>query len=261
MSQIQYTFSILQYRHDAWTGEALNVGVLLCAPDAGFMKMKIRTAGSRLEQAYPDLDTKKFNQLLRAIEAKVTLLSKELKQRSMSKDELNAKNVSGRLLAPDDSAMHWREPSVGITSSPSEELDRKFSRYVTRWDHNSSHDARFEDDLFELRRRNFSAEYKSILRLVYYQQPIPKFLMGERSPSAPRRLEVLELAGLVSNTSRGPRLTDSGVHALKQAYGAKRPPFIDFKHDARLTQKEQKRQFIVGSSLASALAREVRGGV
>ncbi len=260
VSETEYTFSVLQYRHDAWIGEALNVGVLMSAPDAGFLEMKVRTTNSRLAQAYPDLDTKGFQQLLWAIQSKVTSLAKEMRQGSAFKDELTSSSVARRLLSDDDSALHWLEPGAGITSSPKEELARLFTRYVSRWDADADNDARIEDDLFALRRRQLSAEYKLILRSVYYRQAIPKALWGGDGSAVSRRLEALELAGLIDNTKQGRRLTGAGVRALKQAFGRKKPPFIDFKHDARLPQKEQKKQFIVGNSLASELAREVRDG-
>jgi len=260
MSEIYYTFSVLQYRHDAWIGEALNVGVLLSAPDVGFLKIRTIMASSRLEQAYPDLDTKGFQQLLRAIETKVTLFAKEMKGGSLLRDEMTSSKVARKLHTEDDSALHWLESGTGVTSSPKEELDRLFSRYVSRWDAVPSRDAPLSDDLFALREQKLSANDRSILRSFYYRQALPSALLGGDGSAIARKIEVLNLAGLIVKMPEGPRLTGAGVRALKKAYGSKRPPLIDFKHDARLPSKDRKKEFIVGSSLASAIAREVSGG-
>lgn len=105
-----------------------------------------------------------------------------------------------------------------------------------------------------------SREDRLILRSVYYKQGLPKALLEDAKSAVAQRMKVLELAGLIGRTPQGLRLTDSGVLALRQAYGTKHPPLIDFKRDARLPRSEQKKEFIVGSSLASALAREVSAG-
>ncbi len=37
MEKHSFTFAILQYRHDVWSGEAMNVGVLLASPELGYL--------------------------------------------------------------------------------------------------------------------------------------------------------------------------------------------------------------------------------
>jgi hypothetical protein len=108
--------------------------------------------------------------------------------------------------------------------------------------------------------KKLSREDRSILRSIYYKQGIPRALLEDANAAIAQRMKVLEIAGLIGRTPQGLRLTDSGVKALRKAYGTKRPPLIDFKHDARLPRSEQKKEFIVGSSLASDLAREVSAG-
>lgn len=260
MSEAHYTFSVLQYRHDAWTGEALNVGVLLSAPDVGFLKMKVTTNPSRLKQAYPDLDTERLQKLLKAVEISVSSFAKEIKQGSSSSDQLTSSSIARKMLPEDDSALRWLEPGAGTTSAPQEELDRLFSRYVGRWEHGPTSNMAFDDSLIELRQQKLDNRFKWILRAIYYKQNLPEKVLAEGSFAVKRRMEILELSGLITKAPEGPRLTASGVRALKKAYGTSRPPLVDFKEDARLPRKEQKKEFIVGSSLASAIAREVSGG-
>jgi hypothetical protein len=214
-----------------------------------------------LEQAYPDLDTAGFQQLLKSIETKVTSFAKEMKGGSLFKDEMTSSKVARKLHTEDDSALRWLESGAGVTSSPKEELDRLFSRYVSRRDADFSDDATLlSDDLFALRHKKLSANDRSILRSFYYRQALPSALLGGDGSAVAHRIKVLNLAGLIVKTPEGPRLTGAGVRALRKAYGSKRPPLIDFKHDARLPSKDRKKEFIVGNSLASSIAREVSGG-
>lgn len=148
LSETLYTFSVLQYHHDAWIGEALNVGVLLSAPERGFLRMKARTASPRLTQAYPELRADGFRLLVRALESRVASIEKQIAQGSFFENKLTSDNVARKLLPDDDSALRWLKPGAGITSSPAEELDRLFARYVSRWDTSASRNARSDEDVY-----------------------------------------------------------------------------------------------------------------
>ena len=74
------------------------------------------------------------------------------------------------------------------------------------------------------------------------------------------RLKILEMAGYVKNTSGELELSDAGTLALQRMFGGRKPPMIDTWHEAKLDAKAKKKQFKVGSSLASKLAREVSVG-
>jgi hypothetical protein len=68
------------------------------------------------------------------------------------------------------------------------------------------------------------------------------------------------MAGFLKRHSGRLELTDAGVLALRRLYGGRKPPMIDTLQRAKLDQSEKKKQFVVGSSLASKLAREVSFG-
>lgn len=104
--------------------------------------------------------------------------------------------------------------------------------------------------------KTLSLEDRDILRAIYYRQRIPLRLVLEPNVQLSNRLKILQMAGLVSRNGKALALTDSGVSVLKRAYGMKKPPMIDFKRDARLKRSQIKKEFIVGSSLASEIARE-----
>ncbi|RYH00810.1 DUF3037 domain-containing protein [Salipiger sp. IMCC34102] len=260
MIEIHYTFTVLQYRHDAWSGEALNVGVLLAAQDVKFVSMKVTGTDERIVKAYPGVDAFKVRNLLKAIEFRIRSVSSRAQRGLIPEHELIASAIAKNLLPDDDSALRWLDPGAGVTTSPSEELDLLYSRYVSRWEAQSETSAGFEDDLFRLRNEKLDVEYKWILRALYYKQSLPNALLAQGHLSIERRMNLLELAGLLEKTPERPRLTSEGVRALRKAYGANKPPLIDFKQDARLPGKGDIKEFIVGSSLASSLAREVSTG-
>lgn len=101
-----------------------------------------------------------------------------------------------------------------------------------------------------------SPEDREILRAIYYRQRIPASLVVLYSATLANRLKVFELGGLITREDRIYKLTDLGVSVLKRSYNGKKPPMIEFKQDARLKKAQIKKEFIVGSSLASEIARE-----
>ena len=101
-----------------------------------------------------------------------------------------------------------------------------------------------------------SPEDREILRAIYYRQRIPAHIVVSESSTLANRLKLFELAGLISREGNTFTLTDAGASVLKRAYRGQKPPMIDFKHSARLRRTQIKEEFIVGSSLASEIARE-----
>ena len=100
-----------------------------------------------------------------------------------------------------------------------------------------------------------------LLRAIYYRQKLPAALLDEGSRAVAQRLEAFRMAGLVVEREGRLVLTDLGETILRRLYGERKPPMIDPKPDAFLSRKElSKKEFIVGSSLAAELAREVSGG-
>ena len=105
-----------------------------------------------------------------------------------------------------------------------------------------------------------SLQDRELLRAIFYNQQLPQDLLALGTTVLSSRLQVLEMAGYLKRTSEQVVLTDAGRLALVRMYGGRKPPMIDTWHEAQLDPKTRKSQFVVGSSLASKLAREVSGG-
>lgn len=105
-----------------------------------------------------------------------------------------------------------------------------------------------------------SFQDRELLRAIFYRQQLSHDLLALGTNVLSSRLQVLEMAGYLKKASGQLELTDTGQLALHRMYGGRKPPMIDTLHEAQLDPKRRKSQFVVGSSLASKLAREVSGG-
>jgi len=83
MTKTAYTYTVLRYVHDTTTGEFINAGVVLAAPDQRFLGVRVRHTYGRLSAMFPDLDRDAFRSSMRVIERALKELA-----RAYAKDDL-----------------------------------------------------------------------------------------------------------------------------------------------------------------------------
>ncbi len=132
MKRIQYTFSVIRYVHDPAAGEMLNIGVLLCAPDAAFIGIQLESHYERLSNTFVDFDGEHYKRALRQIQQAVENYSKhptgtlfELQEPVTDVNKLIA------LIMPDRSmSIQFGPMLAGVATSPARELPHIFKRMV-----------------------------------------------------------------------------------------------------------------------------------
>ena len=98
------------------------------------------------------------------------------------------------------------------------------------------------------------------MRSIYYRQRLPSRMLLQGSTLLAQRLKIMEMAGLIRRIRNELQLTDAGVMALRSMYGGRKPRMIDIKDGAMFAPRDRKKEFIVESSLAREIAREVSIG-
>lgn len=101
---------------------------------------------------------------------------------------------------------------------------------------------------------------RDLLRAIYYRQQLPFTVLALGTSHLSNRLQVLEMGGYLRKELGQLNLTDAGKSALRIMFEGRKPPMIDTLRQAKLDPKAKKSQFVVGSSLARKIAREVSGG-
>lgn len=146
MKHVPYTFTVLQYHHDTWTGEAMNIGVLLHCADRGYVSLKSRYGRGRLSKAYPDLDHRALRSTVAAMEKRFERLN------SLQRDFLSpvdALEYANTVLVRDDSSLSWYKQGSGLTDDPEATHDMLFDRLVTRYEQHSVRSKRSDEMVFE----------------------------------------------------------------------------------------------------------------
>jgi len=147
-NRLRYTYSVLQYRHDTWTGEALNVGVAVFSPDLATFKVRNRRATGRILCAYPDVRRKVLSDALRAIERGAVKIQKNIGM-EIEPSSVNANLLARQLVNLDDSSLFWNEGGSGTSKDFDQTVDGLFERFVSKFDQSAGRQLRTDDDVWK----------------------------------------------------------------------------------------------------------------
>lgn len=164
-NQYAYTYSVLRYVHDVTSGEFVNVGVALHAPQAHYLSALCRTTYGRLNKVFPGVNAEHFKALMRHIqnsfEERGERLSSELQLTSPS----GVIEIAQSVLPKDDSSLQWSPSGSGRTDDPAQALEKLFNRMVMRYEDKQASSNRTDDDVW----RHFKKDLEGQRILQYFQ--------------------------------------------------------------------------------------------
>ena len=143
-----YSYTILRYVHDVVSGEALNVGVVMHAPETSFLAVRTRKTTGRLKHVFPDLDKQAFVNAMRAVDRGFASIGKGAKGEPLFDPQSDARRLALKVLPDDDSALQWSPVGTGLTAHPANTFERLYERYVARFDRKTDHRRRTDDDIW-----------------------------------------------------------------------------------------------------------------
>ena len=106
-----YTYTVLRYVHDTTTGEFVNVGVALYAPEARYASALCRTTYGRLAKVFPGMDGEVFKGLMRFIQSRLEESGDKLRDElPLERPPRSVLELAHGVLPPDDSSLHQACP-------------------------------------------------------------------------------------------------------------------------------------------------------
>lgn len=164
-ASIKYSYTVLRYVHDTVTGEFVNVGVALFAPEAGYLSAICRTTYRRISTAFPGLNGEQFRAVMRHVQAKFEQLGERLPAEQAVPDERSLHDIARGVLPIDDSSFQWGPVGVGLASDPSQKLEVLYNRMVMRYDEPvPTRTRRTDEDVW----RNFKRDLERRRLLKYF---------------------------------------------------------------------------------------------
>lgn len=166
MKPLSYTYTVLRYVHDTTTGEFVNVGVALYAPEAKYASALCRTTQGRLSRVFPGMHGEHFKSLMRYIQARFEELGAQLAGELPLASPENVMEIAQTVLPKDDSSLQWSPAGSGRCADPAETLERLFERMVARYDEPAPRKRRTEEDVW----RHFKRDLEE-RRLLHRFEP------------------------------------------------------------------------------------------
>ena len=157
-NQSPYTYSVLRYVHDVTSGEFMNVGVVLYAPEARYLGALCRPTYGRLSKVFPGMNAEHFKSLMRYIQSRF----EERGERVASELELMPSSgvieIAQSILPKDDSSLQWSPAGSGRADDPAQTLEKLYERMVMRYEERPSPGGRSDDDVWRHFKRDLEAK-------------------------------------------------------------------------------------------------------
>lgn len=164
-ARIAYTYVVLRYVHDTTTGEFVNVGVALHAPESRYLGALCRTTYGRLNKVFPSLNAEHFKALMRHVQGEFERLGERMREQLPLENAQSVVDYARAVLPQDDSSLQWSPAGSGRTVDPAMTLERLFERMVMQYETAGARERRNEDDVW----RHFKRTLESRHLLRYFE--------------------------------------------------------------------------------------------
>ena len=149
-----YTYTTLRYVHDITTGEFVNVGIAMFAPELGYANAKCRKTITRVKNTFPSLNTEAFKASMKYVESRFKEVQNELNQLKdqmlLTDNRKTALEIALNAIGKDDSALQWSPMGSGSTLDPELTLENLYKRMVTSNDEINTSMHRQDGDVWKM---------------------------------------------------------------------------------------------------------------
>jgi len=154
-----FTYTILRYVHDIATGEFVNMGVALYAPEARFVSATCSQRHGRLNKMFLDVNGDHLRKLMRYIQARFEEHSEKLKNElPFGAGPKSVLEIAYSILPQDDSSLQWSEAQSGLTEDPAATLEQLYARVVECYDQRVEVPSRQDEEVWKVFRRELESK-------------------------------------------------------------------------------------------------------
>ncbi len=149
-----FSFSVLRYVHDIVGGEFVNIGVVAFSPEQRFLKCKISQKFARISGVFHGFDSVAYRSYIHRLQKRINAHGAEVESGWLFDPEKLGELLKF-YLPEDDSAYQFGNARSGITEDLGKELDRLFTRYVTKYIKPESGEGRSDESIWTAFKQQF----------------------------------------------------------------------------------------------------------
>jgi hypothetical protein len=147
----KYNYVVLRYIHDVVSGEFVNFGIVMVAPDVFFARAICTPKYQRISRFFQGVSGKHFRDVSIYLQNKIDQLAGSLSTRiSPTEFPLTAEHLIGEVLPKDDTSFQVSELKGGIADHEQLEAiaDDLYERFVEKYDRPQERRSKNEDDVW-----------------------------------------------------------------------------------------------------------------
>jgi hypothetical protein len=169
----KYQYQVIRYVHDHFTGEYVNVGVILYSPEAKFLACKITVRYQRVTNMFPEANGKWISQILQNIRQQVNSVSQQFNELFTPSDSLEM--ITGVILPADNGAIQLTEIRQGIDVDMKAALTDLFKSQVEKYLINKvDKESLLDEDVWRTKYKIYFEKYGIEKRLRVHDVKVPK---------------------------------------------------------------------------------------
>jgi hypothetical protein len=130
---ISYQYQVLRYRHDAFTGEFANLGIVYFNPDTNYLKSGFISKYGRLSQFFGEVSGTALMRVLRQLQSELTQLESQLRKETTDKRFKSVSDLTNSILPKDDNALFFSEVFTGWNFEHKLAFEQLFDSIITKY--------------------------------------------------------------------------------------------------------------------------------
>lgn len=152
-----YQYQVVRYVHDHFTGEYVNVGVVVYNPENRYLACKITNKYQRITSMFADANGVWIMKILRDFEKKLHQTTDRLSELFQPSDQIE--NVTGSIIPNDDTAIRFSEAYSGVDIDYEVALEDLFNSLVEKHIHDSKKDTLLDEDVWKEKYKKYFEKY------------------------------------------------------------------------------------------------------
>lgn len=168
----KYHYQIIRYVHDHFTGEFVNVGVVLYSKEHKFLGCKTIPKYQRITHLFPQANGKSIARILRYMEKQIRSESKKLNEMVSMPDQFEA--ILNQVISNDNNAFQFTSPKAAIDIDLDVALSDLYLHLVEKYYLNDENKQTLTDeDVWKLKYKTHFEKYGLTTRLISHKVAVP----------------------------------------------------------------------------------------
>lgn len=163
----KYQYQILRYVHDQFTGEFVNLGVVVYSPNELFLKTIVSQKYGRLTALFPNANGKFIAKNVKNFELSIKQVANELSQLFKPSESLSV--ITKTILPQDDSALMLTDVKNAIDIDLEIALNDLYFDLVEKYFNATTEQSLSDDDVWKKKYKSYFDNYGITNRLVSHE--------------------------------------------------------------------------------------------